>query len=328
VDVEGLRIKGSRGWPAADTLRAERVVIVPSLRSMFSGRFRVHSITIVRPYLSALRTEQGHLQVVPSLLARAAEKGQPAGSSAPDAPRTVTVGRITLRDGVLEFFDATVTQPPLKIRLEQTHATVRDIVVPALTGKTRFNLAGVLKGVQRDGAVTIAGSVEFATKDSSVKTRLRTVDLVALQPYLIKAPETGVQKGTLDLDMQSDVSNGRLMAPGKLTISGLDLAPAKSAFGTFMGVPRETVVSFLKNQDNKIAVNFVLKGDINNPQFSLNETLTTRLASSMAETLGVSLGGVATGMEALGRKSVEAAGKAGKGVGGAVQRLFGGQKKR
>ncbi len=49
--------------------------------------------------------------------------------------RTVTLRRITLRDGVLEFFGATVTQPPLKIRLEQVQATVRDVVVPALTGK-------------------------------------------------------------------------------------------------------------------------------------------------------------------------------------------------
>jgi len=151
------------------------------------------------------------------------------------------------------------------------------------------------------------------------------VDLVALQPYLVKAPDTGVRKGTLDLDLQSDVSKGRLKAPGKLTISGLELAPAKSAFGTFMGVPREAVVASLKNRDNKIAV---LEGDVNNPQFSLNETLTTRLASSMAESLGVSLGGVATGAGALGQSAVEAAGKGAKGAGSAVQRLFGGQKKR
>src|SRR2546422_995062 len=58
------------------------------------------------------------------------------------------------------------------------------------------------------------------------------------------------------------------------------------------------------------------------------ETLTTRLASSMAESLGVSLGGVATGAGALGQRGVEAAGKAAKGAGSAVQRLFGGRKKR
>jgi hypothetical protein len=328
VDLAELRIKGPRGWPAADTLRAERVVVVPSLRSVLSRRIGVRSITIFRPYLSALRTKDGQLQVVPSLLAGPAGQAQAAGSWAPAAPRTVTLGRITLRDGVLEFFDATVTQPPLKIRLERIQATVRDMVVPALTGKTRLDLAGVLKGVQRDGAATIAGWAEFATKDSSLKTTLRSVDLVALQPYLIKAPETGVQKGTLDLDLQSDVSKGRLMAPGKLTISRLELAPARSAFGTFMGVPREAVVASLKNKDDKIAVNFVLEGDVNDPQFSLNETLTTRLASSMAESLGVSLGGVAKGVGALGQSGVEAAGKAAKGAGSAVQRLFGGQKKR
>jgi hypothetical protein len=328
VDLAELRIKGPRGWPAADTLRAERVVVVPSLRSVLSRQIGVRSITIFRPYLSALRTKDGQLQVVPSLLAGPAGQAQAAGSSAPAAPRTVTLGRITLRDGVLEFFDATVMQPPLKIRVEQIQATLRDMVVPRLTGKTRLDLAGVLKGVQRDGAATIAGWVEFATKDSSVKTTLRTVDLVALQPYLIKAPETGVQKGTLDLDLQSDVSKGQLMAPGKLTISGLELAPAGSAFGTFMGVPREAVVASLKNRDDKIAVNFVLEGNVNDPQFSLNETLTTRLASSIAEGLGVSLGGVAKGVGALGQSGVEAAGKAAKGAGSAVQRLFEGRKKR
>ena len=325
VDVEGLRIKGPKGWPAADTLRAERIAVVPSLRGVLSGQFRVYSMTVIRPYLSALRTKDGQVQMIPSLLAGATGKGPPAGSPAPAAaPRTVTIGRITVSDGVLELFDATVTQPPLRIRLEQIQATVRDIVVPALTGKSGLDLAGVLKGVQRDGTVAIAGWAEIASKDSSLHTTLRSVDVVALQPYLIKARETGVQKGTLDLELQSDVRGNRLKAPGKLTISDLELTPAKDAFATFMGVPRDAVVASLKNKDNKIEVNFVLEGDLNNPQFSLNEALTTRLAASMAETLGVSLGGVAKGMGGLGQKGMEAAGEAAK---GAVEQLFGGQTK-
>src|SRR4029077_19256751 len=104
VEVRGLRIKGPRGWPAADTLRAERVTIVPSLRSLLSRQIGVQSITIVRPYLSALRTKDGQLQVIPSLLAGTAGKGEPAGSSAAAAARTLTLGRITFLDGVLEFF--------------------------------------------------------------------------------------------------------------------------------------------------------------------------------------------------------------------------------
>lgn len=327
VELRGLRIKAPTGWPAAETFRAERVTIVPSLRSVLSREIGVQSITIVRSYLSALRTTEGPLQVIPSLLTGTAGRGEPAAPPAA-APRTLTIGRITFLDGVLEFFDATVTQPPFKIRLEQVQATVRDLLVAALTGKTRVELAGVLKGVRRDGTVTIAGWVEFATRNSSVKTTLRGVDLLALQPYFIKAPETAVRKGALDLDLQSDVSKGRLMAPGKLTIAGLELAPATSAVGTFMGMPREVVLASLKNKDDRIATNFVLEGDIDNPQFSLNESLTTRLASSLAETLGVSLGGVAKGVEGLGQSGVEAVGKTATGAGRAVQRLFGGQKKR
>ena len=325
VEVHGLRIKGRQGWPAADTLRVERVVIVPSLRSLFSDTIRVGSITVVRPYLSALRTREGKLRVLPSLLEAPAPKGKaPAGPPAP----TVAVSRVTMEDGVVELFDATVTQPPAKIRLEKIQATVHNVTVPSLKGKSQFDLTAVVKGVQRDGRATLKGWAEMATKDSSVKTELRSVDLVAFQPYLVKAAETRVQKGALDLDLQSEVSKNHLRAPGKVVISDLEFASAKGALDTFMGVPRAAVVNFLKNKDNKIAVNFLIEGDINNPQFTIREALATRMASGMAETLGVSIRGVAEGVGTLGQKGVQATGEAAKSLGGALQGLFGGQKKK
>lgn len=325
VAVEGLRIKGTQGWPAVDTLRAERVVIVPSLRSLLSDQIQVSSVTVVKPYLSALRTRDGKLRVVPSLL----EGPAAAGPASPGPPaRTARISRITLEDGVMELFDATVAQPPHKLRLEQIQVAVQDVVAPGLTGKSRFDLTGLLKGVQRDGRVTVSGWIEVASKDSSVKTTLRSVDLVALQPYLARVSDTRVQKGVLDLDLQSDVNQQQLKAPGKLIISDLEFAPGRGAMDTFLGVPRDAVVNFLKTKDNKIEVQFVIEGDINNPQFALNEAFTRRVASAMAETLGVSLRGVAEGLGSLGVKGAEAAGKAAKGVGSSLEQIFGGPRKR
>ena len=325
VEVQGLRIKGRQGWPAADTLRVERVVIAPSLRSLLSDTIRISSITIVRPYLSALRARDGRLQVVPSLLEGPAPKGK--GLAGPPA-RAVAVSRLTVEDGVAELFDATVAQPPVKIRLERIQGTVRNVIVPSLKGKSQFDLTAVVKGVRRDGRGSLAGWVEVASKDSSVKTELRSVDLVALQPYLAKAAETRIQKGSLDLDLQSEVSKNHVRAPGKVVISDLEFSPAKGALDTFMGVPRTAVVGFLKDKDKKIAVNFVIEGDINNPQFSLQEAFATRMAAGMAEILGLSIRGVAEGVGTLGRKGIETAGEAVKGLGGALQGLLGGQKKR
>jgi hypothetical protein len=77
-----------------------------------------------------------------------------------------------------------------------------------------------------------------------------------------------------------------------------------------------------------VAVDFTLKGDTNNPNFSLNENLSTRIAASMAGTLGVSIKNVADGIGTFGRKGVEGAGSVVEGVGSAVKRLFGSATKK
>ena len=307
LDVEGLRIKGQPGWPAADELRAERVVIVPRLRSLFSGPYQVAALTVVKPYLAVLRTQAGHLQVVPSL---------PPPSLPP-----VQIAQITLQDGVVELFDATVARPPLKLRLEQVQATVKDVVVPTLTGRSPVALTGVVKGVQRDGRAAVTGWVELATQDAAVKIALRSVDLVALQAYLLQAGEPGVRKGTLDLELDSTVSQHRLQAPGTVTFRDLALTPGTGVIGTFLGVPRAALVALLQDQHHDITVHFVLAGNLDDPRFSLHEALGTRVAVALAEHVGIHLGEVPKEVGALGAQAA-------KGVGGALQRLFGGSTKR
>ncbi len=129
VEVDGLRIKGPQGWPAGDTLRVERVVIVPSLRSLFSDAIRILAITVVRPYVSALRDKDGKLEVLPGLRGRPAPKGKaPSGPPA----RTVAISRPTIEDGAAEPFDSLVAQPRLKIRLEKIQGTVKNLMLPSL----------------------------------------------------------------------------------------------------------------------------------------------------------------------------------------------------
>lgn len=321
VELEGLRIKGSPGWPTKDALRAERVVIVPSLLSILSGRVQVGSITIDRPYVSALRTRDGRLQVVPTLLAQRDTKQQaPAKGAGGTSAPSVTLSRITLQDGVVELFDATVGRPPLKIRMEQIQASIRNVVTPTLEGKTKFDLAGVVKGVQQDGRATVSGWAEVVSKDSSVKLRLRSVDLVTFQPYLSKAAETRLQKGALDLDLDSLVSRKRLNAPGRVVIS--DLAFARGG-GTFMGVPTSAVVSTLKDKDDKIEVNFVIEGDIDNPRFSLNEYFAKRVGSALVGSIG-GVKGVEKILEETGGETGKEAGKVLKQFEG----VFGGSEKK
>src|SRR3569832_2604227 len=83
--IEGRegRSRAPRGWPAADALRAQRIVIAPDLRGLVSGKIRINRIDIDQAYLSVLRARDGRLRLLPSLL----EKPKQAGgtSTAPAA---------------------------------------------------------------------------------------------------------------------------------------------------------------------------------------------------------------------------------------------------
>jgi hypothetical protein len=90
-----------------------------------------------------------------------------------------------------------------------------------------------------------------------------------------------------------------------------------------MGLPRDAVISFLKDNNNAIDVDFTLTGNTKNPNFSLNENLSTRIATAMAGQLGVSIMNVAEGVGSLGRRGMEGASSVADGIGSAVKRLFG-----
>lgn len=316
IELLGVSIDAPKGWPTARTFEAERVTITPDLRTLFTRKIRIASIVIEKPYLSVLRNP-GKLVMVPSLTDRE-EKAQRNEDSA----RAVIISNIELRGGSLDFYDATVSRPPYRTRIEEIDALIQDAAAPA-ADKTRFDLIGIVKGVRRDGRTKISGWVGPAARNSSSRITLEAVDLVALQPYLVKKYEARVAKGTLDLNLASEVRNNNLNGKGKIVLRDLTFAPSSGFFDTFMGLPRNTVISFLKDHNDAIDLDFILTGNTKNPNFSLNENLSTRIATAMAGQLGVSIINVAEGIGTLGRKSMEGASNVADEVGSAVKRLFG-----
>ena len=320
VEILGLRLpaentSGKGAWPAPDLLRAERIHVVPSLADLLGARVVLHSIRIEGAYLSILRTRAGRVQVLPSLTEAGAgqapggEKGQEQGAA---KAVEVRIGQVELVDSAVEFFDASVRQPALKVRLEQLNARVGPLAFPDLTGQSQLQVEGVIKGQHRDGQLNLAGQVELASKESDLKTRLSGVDLTALQPYLIKAAETGVRRGTMDLDLHTTVKKNQLHGPGTLTLHQLELS---SSGNSFMGMPRSAVVAMMKDRQGKISVNFVLSGNINDPAFSLNENLMGKVGSAVADSLGISLEGLAKGVGSAG-------GSVARGLGDSLGKLF------
>lgn len=289
VRIDELRIRAAGGaWPAADELVARRVHLRPALASLWSGGWHIARIEVEDGYLSLLRTRQGRLRVLPALLER------PRAESSGEAPR-VRIAEIALREVAIDFFDASVRSGTHKLRFESLRADVGPLAVPAFDEATAIALDATLKGPQKSGRIAIDGTVTIATLDARLKAAVQGVDLVALQPYLLKVNEAGVKRGTLDLTLDASVKARRLQAPGRVTLTGLELASGGGVLATFGGVPRQAVLAAME-RDGRIEVGFTLEGRLDDPAFSINDNLATKLAGGLAETLGVSLGGVVEGV--------------------------------
>lgn len=318
LELRDVVVRAADGWPVQDELRARVVRVVPALMSLLRGDIAVRELRLEGAYLSMLRARNGRLRLLPSVLepvdapAGASEPTRAAQSEVPAeqaSARVIQFDSIVLADGALDYCDATVARKPHCIALRALDGRLSDLRIPTLDAESALALAGTVTGPTRDGHLALDGRLTLATRDMDLKLGLTGVDLRSVEPYLVKAADAGVKRGVLDLSMHARVAKRRLDAPGQLTLSELELIEHGHSA---LGLPRALVVSALKDRSGRIQVDFTLKGNLDDPKFSLNEVMASRFAAAVAEGLGVSIGGLAEGV-----------GKAAGGIGEGLRKLFG-----
>lgn len=294
VELHDLTIaaRPGSGWPEPNEGAARRVRIEPDLRSLLPGQpWRLHAVEVEGAQLTMWRRRDGSLSVLPSLLAR------PPGASAPgtapaSAVAQVVVGAVRLREGRLDYFDATLGAPPHRLVLSQLRAEVGPLVLPQPAGPVPLQLEARLDGPSRQGTVQLGGRIDTPPRNGQLTLKLRGVDLLALQPYLLKRGDSSLRGGALDLDLDATLVAGQLKAPGKVTLSQLRW---RDDGGSIAGVPRALLTKVLE-REGRIELKFTLAGRMDDPAFSVNENLSARFAAGLAETLGVSVQGVVQGV--------------------------------
>ncbi len=291
-------------WPADQEFDAQEVAVDITAASLWAYRrgapLAITDIRVRDGTLVMLRTT-GHLTILPALrdTSRAAASARQASqAAAPDETAAALVLEHMRFDRMaVDLYDATLPGgKPQRLRFEQVQGTVADLALPRLAQAIALDLQGTLKGVERDGRVTLKGSVTPPAHDANLAIRLVGVDMVALQPYLLRLGERSVKHGRLDLSMDAGVVDRAVHAPGELAITGLEFGEAEG--GTFAGVGRRAVLAALK-RDGRIALRFTLEGRTDDPRFSLDESLTARLAVGLGEALGSGVKGVVDGVGGL-----------------------------
>jgi hypothetical protein len=314
VHLRNVRLGGPAGWPAADSLRAATIDIVPDWAAWFSHRLHLKSVVVDQYYQSALRTSDGQLKILPGLKDNVTRMTQQRDadhepSVEPLHKTDVQIDRIEFHNGQFDFFDAKVAKPPYPVHMSNFTATIVNLRFPALTDHSTIQIGADMGG----GKMALDGWMEFATRDSQIALSLNGVDAKTLQPYLLKGQKVAIASGTIDLSLNWTVQDGRLNAPGKVTLNHLQVANQTGGpLGDLATLPKKAAVEALKDDNDRIDLNFVLSGDLNDPKFSIDEDLSKRIGAGVAKALGVTVEGVGKG-----------AGDAAKGIGNALKSLLG-----
>ena len=198
---------------------------------------------------------------------------------------------LNLDNCTIELFDQSIGSRQ-KMRVDAVQGTLTDIEAPSMKGRSRIDLKGLIKGPAHQGTISVAGWVEVAKKRSETTTIVRNVDLTLFEPYLIQKTKAGIGRGTFNLDLKASVHNNMITAPGTLTLNGLHLESGEGPFSGLSNIPRKAVLAGLADEKDRITLEFELKGDLDNPAFSLSQGLGLKLGAALLKGFGLGFEGL------------------------------------
>lgn len=355
IVLDDVAIGGPPGWPAPQTLRAKRITLTLAPLALLHHQVVIRDAAFDTPYLSLVRGTDRRIALLPNLQARQAPDGTPpAGSSTPStssvaptraatpdtvtsagmAPSTpsgdtspnrypVTLEKITIQDGTLDFFDRRVSlqaridtptngagqaAAPYRLTFDHLQASLGPLQFPAIAARTVFSISANARDAEKPAGadataptspsatgspVHLDGWIVLATQQSDIRTRFSNVDVRTLTPYLDPHGTIAFESGRAALSAHSTVQNRQLQANGSLTLEQIEVARGHGPASALQTLTREAVLTALQDRKGRISLDFTLSGNLSDPAFSLDETLSTRIVAGLAKVLGVNAEGVA-----------------------------------
>ena len=193
------------------------------------------------------------------------------------------IDRLRIQEGTFEFEDRKVEGPPAKILIANLEMDVRDIQYPSASVHSPITMKGKMAGAEREGEIETGGWIDFSNLDMDAFLAVRGVDVKSFEPYYRKRVSAEIESGYMTMQSKITIKKKVIDAPGDLELSEFRVKEG----GSVLWIPATTLVSVLKDKGNRIKVNFHVKGNIDDPQFNLQENLMRRMAISFAEALGL-----------------------------------------
>lgn len=306
-------------------VRIEKMSLHTSSQGIDTKLVEVSDVVLQKPFVRIQIDKQGKL-VNPLLNVLQAETGPteagPSQEKKNEPPTQVNLKGLKISQGEVLILDGKVAAPPHPMRLTDISLTMDQFATPPQDTWTTYECSLNIPGKESTGVLRKSGKTKLKSLDTVSKVSLQGLDITTVKPYILKAGDVDVTRGTLSLDVDLHIDKRNLNSPAKAVLRNLQFAPSKGPGEKFIAIPRSAVVSFLEANNNQIALDFTVEGSIDDPKFSLRETMATRFAMQFAQKLG--LGAVNAGERLINaqQKGLQGLGESLKDTTKSLKKLF------
>jgi hypothetical protein len=312
-----LSVKGIR---YEDPLSKRRIFLIeemrvyPDLYSFLKGTLRIREWIVFQPSFFFYRSREGHFIGPLTIMGEREEDKEISDEKERKEKESILVkiDLFRIRKGSVDFEDMKHEGVPAEIRLRELDLELKNVQYPFISSRSSIELKGKIKGRKREGNIDTKGWIDLKNMDMETSFKVQEIDIKIFEPYYRKRFSAEIESGYINMESKIAVEKKMIDAPGQLELVDLHI---KEGGGTVLWIPAKTLVSLLRDKGNRIKVKFHVKGNMDDPQFSLQETFLTRVAVSLAGTLGIPIqvvgetmiGGTGKGAEGLieGLKSIE-----------------------
>jgi uncharacterized protein involved in outer membrane biogenesis len=268
-EIRGVRMRTSEKGPPVwgwKTLACSKIYLSISPDAVQLGEVR-----LVAPSARLIIYEDGTVNLSRILVET---KKQNKKKQNPNSASKVTVERIMLEQGSLEFADLSKSPRFHALIHELKGAIARIWSVPGTTA----NIA--LDGqVDEYGLARIQGKTFLFSpaETTDLSLHFRNLDMSHLTPYAVHFAGYRIASGKLSLDLRYSIENGKLVGRNQVVTERLKLGERVKS-PTALDLPFELAIALLTNSDGVIEVGFPVSGDLNDPKFSFSGVVRQALA--------------------------------------------------
>ncbi len=291
----------------------EEMRVYPALSSFLKGTLRIREWIVFQPFFFFYRSREGHFIGPLTIMGERGEDKEISDEKEGKAKESITIkiDRFRIRKGSVDFEDRKMGEPPAQIQLRELDLELKNIEYPFISSHSFITLKGKINGGKKEGSIYTEGWIDLKNMDMEISFKVQEVSIKIFEPYYRKRVSAEIEAGQIDMEAKIGIKKRMIDAPGQLELVDLQMKEG----GTLLWIPAKILVSLLKKKGNRIQTQFHVKGNMDDPQFSLQETFLTRVAVSMAGALGIPIkvvgetiiGGAGKGTEGLidGLKSIE-----------------------